>query len=351
MDRKEKAERIMKKGNDVYKLRACVWELTLKCCFSCQYCGSNAGNERKNELSTEECIDIVDQLAGLGCRRVSLIGGEVFMREDWAQIAERLTAHGIRVSIVSNGYLLREQQACILKEIGIESVGISLDGPVRIHGAYRRNGSFESADRAISLLVGKGIPVSVITTLHSENIRHLDELYDFLHDKKIFAWQLQACVPMGKTVKAGINWKFDFNEAIHFVEQHAFGAPFLLGIADNIGYYTESEGYLRGNLSGGAIFSGCRAGLTSVGIDSVGNVRGCEAMQDDCFIEGNLREQRLGDIWNREDAFSYNRKFHTDMLKGNCASCSHGSKCAGGCRAYNYFATGNLYQNIMCAKK
>ena len=69
-----------------YKLRSCVWEITLACCFSCAYCGSKAGRARVGELTTEECMDVADQLAGLGCRRVSLIGGEVFMRPDWHAI-------------------------------------------------------------------------------------------------------------------------------------------------------------------------------------------------------------------------------------------------------------------------
>lgn len=62
-----------------YPLRSCVWEITLACCFSCKYCGSKAGHARNNELSTDECMDIARQLADIGCRRVSLIGGEVFM--------------------------------------------------------------------------------------------------------------------------------------------------------------------------------------------------------------------------------------------------------------------------------
>ena len=50
-----------------------------------------------------------------------------------------------------------------------------------------------------------------------------------------------------------------------------------------------------------------------IGIDSVGNVRGCESMYDDAFIEGNLREKTLKEIWEGPDAFAYNRKFSPDM--------------------------------------
>ena len=63
-----------------FHLRSCVWELTLACCFKCAYCGSGGGTARENELTTEECLDVAGLLASLGCRRVSLIGGEIFLR-------------------------------------------------------------------------------------------------------------------------------------------------------------------------------------------------------------------------------------------------------------------------------
>ena len=89
-----------------FRLRSCVWELTLACCFGCRYCGSAGGRARADELSTAECLDTADQLAELGCRRVSLIGGEVFLRRDWAQIAGRLTGRGAAVAVITNGYLM-----------------------------------------------------------------------------------------------------------------------------------------------------------------------------------------------------------------------------------------------------
>ena len=36
----------MTRAENPYKLRSCVWELTLACCFRCAYCGSNGGKAR-----------------------------------------------------------------------------------------------------------------------------------------------------------------------------------------------------------------------------------------------------------------------------------------------------------------
>lgn len=333
-----------------YALRSCVWEITLACCFSCQYCGSKAGHARKDELNTAECLSVADQLIELGCRRVSLIGGEVFMRRDWPEIVQRLTSHGVKVSIITNGFLFKDELLQRLKAVGIESVAVSLDGTEAVHDRYRQAGSYQRAVAAIKALTEAGIPVSVISTLNRENVETLEALYHQLKKHPLYAWQLQACSPMGNAAVSGIDYAFDPRTVIAFVERHKSDGFFSIGIADNIGYYTEGEGSLRGNPSGRAYFRGCRAGLTSIGIDSVGNVRGCESMYDEAFIEGNLRQRSLRDIWEDPQGFAYNRQFRPELLTGACSVCPYGAYCAAGCRSYNYFVHGNLYESPYCAR-
>lgn len=333
-----------------YQLTRCVWEITLACCFACKYCGSKGGKARENELSTKECLDIADQLADLGCRRVSMIGGEVFMRKDWKQIVSRLTEHNIAVNIITNGYIFSDELIDDIKEVSVESVSVSLDGPEKIHDKYRQEGSYLRAVRAINVLGAAGIPVSVITTLNRENAQILEELLEILVKSPIYAWQLQACSPMGNAANGGIDYAFDVKRVIRFVEENAGEVSFALGVADNIGYFTPSEGSIRGNLRGEAYFKGCLAGICSIGIDSVGNVRGCESMYDEKFNEGNLRKQSLREIWENPDNFSYNRNFSPDLLTGKCSTCEMGKYCAGGCRSYNYFVHGKLYEAPFCAR-
>ncbi len=329
-----------------YVLSQCVWEVTLACPFHCAYCGSGGGEPRPDELNTEECLDVAAQLAEIGCCRVSLIGGEVFLRPDWREIVSALTHRGVRVCIITNGYRMTPGVLRELKLLGIESVAVSIDGPERIHDAFRRPGSFRRAMDAIGALTAAGIPTSVISTLRADNAPLLEELYGALRELPIFAWQLQACSPMGGAARNSVDVRFDVSKVIDFVAAHAPDAPFRVGIADNIGYYSPEEGALRGVK--GYSFDGCSAGLTAVGIDSAGNVRGCESMYDERFIEGNLRQRSLREIWEDPDAFAYNRKFRPELLTGKCASCDYGSVCGGGCRSYNYFAGGTLYENPLC---
>lgn len=333
-----------------YCLNMCVWEITLACSFSCRYCGSSGGRARANELTTKECLHVADELGALGCERVSLIGGEVFMRRDWKEIVARLMENRISVNIITNGFLFAEKILSELKELNIESVSVSIDGPKDIHDRYRQAGSYDRAMDALRRLCEAKIPASVISTLNSENVKRLPELLSVLREYPIYAWQLQACSPMGNAAKMNVPFAFDPCEVILFVEENMNEVPFALGIADNIGYFTPSEGYLRGNRGSYAEFPGCSAGIRVIGIDSVGNVRGCESMYDDCFIEGNLRERSLKDIWEDPEAFAYNRKFRKELLTGKCAECEMGIYCAGGCRSYNYFVHGKLYEAPRCAR-
>ena len=159
-----------------FRLEGCVWELTLACCFGCRYCGSAGGRARADELSTAECMDAAEQLADLGCRRVSLIGGEVFLRRDWAQIAGRLAGLGVRVDVITNGYLMSPEVLEQLKQAGVSSVAVSIDGPEDVHDAGRQAGSFKRAMEAVRALTAARMPVSVISTLRRDCMGRLEEL-------------------------------------------------------------------------------------------------------------------------------------------------------------------------------
>ena len=225
-------------------------------------------------------------------------------------------------------------------------MAVSIDGPEDVHDAGRQAGSFMRAMEAVRALTAAGMPVSVISTLRRDCMGRLEELYRVLEGSGIRAWQLQACSPMGSAAR-GLDWRIDPAEVIAFVMRHRAEAPFMLGAADNVGYFTDEELRLRG--ADGACFQGCRAGISAIGIDSAGNVRGCESLYDERFNEGNLRQRRLRDIWEDPGAFAYNRQFRREMLTGSCARCRMGPWCAGGCRSYNYFVHGKLYESPACA--
>lgn len=83
-----------------------VWEITLACNQKCQHCGSRAGKARSDELSTAECLSVVEQLAEMGTREITLIGGEAYLRKDWLEIVRAIRSHGIYCAIQTGGWNL-----------------------------------------------------------------------------------------------------------------------------------------------------------------------------------------------------------------------------------------------------
>ncbi|HRI66555.1 MAG TPA: radical SAM protein, partial [Polyangium sp.] len=96
-----------------------VWELTLRCDHACHHCGSRAARARPDELSTQEALDVVAQLASMGASEVTLIGGEAYLREDWDTIARAIVDHGMRCTMTTGGRGMTPERARRAKTAGI----------------------------------------------------------------------------------------------------------------------------------------------------------------------------------------------------------------------------------------
>ena len=90
-----------------------VWEITLACDLKCHHCGSRAGKRRPDELTTEECLDLVRQLARMGTREVTLIGGEAYLRRDWLDIIREIRGQGMDCTMQSGGLNLTGGPSCL----------------------------------------------------------------------------------------------------------------------------------------------------------------------------------------------------------------------------------------------
>ncbi len=105
-----------------------AWETTAACNLKCSYCRASAtALPSPDELSTDEALDFIDQLAQ---QRPMLIlsGGEPLLRPDIFLLARHAVSRGLRVSLASNGTLISPQIADEIAASGISRVSISLDG-------------------------------------------------------------------------------------------------------------------------------------------------------------------------------------------------------------------------------
>lgn len=321
--------------------RSCVWELTLACNMRCQHCGSIAGERRADELTRDELLDVADQLADLGCRRVTLSGGEPTMNPAWHEVGRRLTDRHVKANIISNGWSWSERHARQALDAGLVSAAFSLDGFQEEHDRLRGlPGSYERVLKAIEACVAAGLPVAVNTTINRLNQGLLPRMRELLLERGVFAWQLQFGTPAGnmahhrELVVPGADYLTLIPLIAELCRENT--PKFFIVPSDDIGYYGQPEQDLRGGDASLPFWLGCRAGCQVIGIESNGNVKGCLSLPSSMhgesrFLEGNLRRERLAAIWHRADAFSYNRQFREDDLVGFCRVCRFRDVCRGGC--------------------
>lgn len=335
-----------------YQLTAAVWELTMMCNMRCQHCGSSCDYAMEDELNTQEALMLCDDLKELGLKYLTLSGGELTTRKDWPLIAKRCTANGIVTSIITNGWNMNEEMLASAKEAGIDTIAISIDGCKETHDRIRRSGSYERNMKNFQLIVNYNIIPAAITTVQKQNIDELEELYQNLKRAGVQTWQIQIALPMG-------NFKEHMEEClepkdVQTIIDFAYSKineDMTIDLADCIGYYTKKDIALKKKRFGeNTLWTGCSAGKYSIGILNNGNIVGCTSIRSSDFVEGNIRERKLSDIWNDDKSFAWNRNFTRENLLGNCRECCYGEYCLGGCSNLRYCMYGDLNtDNKYCA--
>ena len=306
-----------------YIPKHCVWETTLRCNLKCLHCGSKAGNCRGQELTHEEAMILINDLAELGCQRIILGGGEPFLREDLFDLIWHIKSMGMRPSLITNGLLLPKKIEQI-RQVPLYSIGISLDGLRATHNYLRQNKkSFDSVLKSVLLLNQQNmfLDIYVITQVNRFNINELEQMHEMLLPLDLDGWQLQITNDMGRaeSLKDFMLSRKQLFKLVDFIVSHKNG-PLKIYPGDDIGYYC------RGQFK----FQGCQGGIQVIGIEANGNVKPCLSMQkDDRFVGGNIRQKSLKEIWHDPNFAAINRKEH--QLAGKCASCAHAHQCRGGC--------------------
>ncbi|QLE42548.1 nif11-class peptide radical SAM maturase 3 [Nostoc sp. C052] len=317
-----------------------VWEITLKCNLACQHCGSRAGHTRTNELSTAEALDLVKQMAEVGITEVTIIGGEAFLRPDWLEIAQAITKAGMLCGMTTGGYGITLDTARRMKEAGIGVVSVSVDGLEATHDRLRgKQGSWQWAFKTMSHLKEAGIPFGCNTQINRLSAPEFPQIYGHLRDAGVFAWQIQLTVPMGNAAdNTDILLQpyelLDLYPMIARVAERAKREGVQVQPGNNIGYYGPYERLLRGG-DAWSFWQGCSAGLSALGIEADGAIKGCPSLPTTAYTGGNIRDYSLRTIIEETEELRFNLGADTPKgtshLWGFCKTCEFAELCRGGC--------------------
>jgi len=332
-----------------------VWELTLRCDQPCGHCGSRAGKARPEELTVDEALRVVEQMADMGAREVVLIGGEAYLHEGFLDIARALVARGVRVTMTTGGRGITRELARDMKAAGMHTVSVSVDGLEGEHDAIRMaKGSFQGAMDALTHLKEAGLHIAANTNVNRVNLPVLEELFALLLQKGIESWQVQITVPLGRAADRPQMllqpWDLlDLVPRVAAIKTKAFEQGVVVMPGNNLGYMAREESLLRSiKKGGGDHWQGCQAGKLVMGIESNGGVKGCPSLQSS-YVGGNLREHDLQHIWDTTEPLSVLKDRTVDDLWGFCRTCPFAETCMGGCSFTAHALFGRPGNNPFCA--
>ena len=330
-----------------------VWEVTLQCDLACRHCGSRAGRERPGELNTAEALDLVHQVAELGVREVTLIGGEAYLRDDWLELVAAIRAAGMDCTMTTGGRGMTRERASAAAAAGIRSVSVSVDGLEAAHDRLRGvTGSYRSALAALDNLREAGVLIAANTQINRLSLPDLPALQETLIAAGIRGWQVMLTVAMGRAA----DWPelllqpyelLELFPVLARMKHRALEAGTPLWPGNNIGYFGPHESLLRAEFPAGHM-NACGAGCSTLGIEADGAIKGCPSLETDPWTGGNIRDAPLRTIWERSSALRSRRDWTHDELWGFCRGCYYADTCRAGCTWTAFSLFGRPGNNPLC---
>ncbi len=164
-----------------------VWNMTQRCNLKCVHCYAKSEDiSYDNELDHEQSLSMIDDLADFGVPVLLFSGGEPLVHPGLVEYAKYAINKGMRAVISTNGTLISEKKAKLLKDVGLSYVGISLDGLEQTHDKFRGvKESFKKAMTGIENCKKAGIKVGLRFTINKRNLNDIPGIFDLLEEKNI----------------------------------------------------------------------------------------------------------------------------------------------------------------------
>ena len=164
-----------------------AWNYTRSCNLKCMHCYSKSEQKQyENELSTEEALRLIEDLAEFHVPVILFSGGEPLMRKDFFTLAQYAKKLGIRPTLSTNGTLITPEIAQKIKETGVGYVGISLDGLQATNDHFRGvPGAFDRAMAGVRNCRAVNQRVGFRFTINRHNYQEIDAILDLLEQEDV----------------------------------------------------------------------------------------------------------------------------------------------------------------------
>mgnify|MGYP000507138596 CR=1 FL=1 len=335
-----------------------VWNLTRTCNLKCIHCYTDSEAVKyPDELSTDQCKAVLDDLADFGVPAVLFSGGEPLVRPDLFELAEYARGRNLHVVLSTNGTLIDRATAERFAQLKFAYIGISLDSASpEVHDEFRgAKGAFDRTMRGFRHCVEVGQKVGLRLTLTRHTAQDLGRIFDFIEKEGIDRACFYHLCPAGRgksllaltpaESRKAIDTIFDRSRSlvergkrieILTVDNHCDGVYlYLRMLRENHPRAEQVRQMLLFN--GGGRYS---SGVGIANIDFYGHVHADQFSMYRSF--GNVKQRKFSEIWQDvSNPIMAGLKDRLGLLKGRCGACRFKEICGGGLRARAEISTGD----------
>jgi radical SAM protein with 4Fe4S-binding SPASM domain len=311
---------------------------TLACNLRCEHCLVSAGKGLRNELTTEEFKNLVDEAIKLGVKRFYITGGEPFIKEGIFDLIKYITKTRKRELIVlTNATLFDDRRIAELKKVmGPKLImQVSLEGPhAAVHDKLRGKGSFDKAVEGIKKLINIGITPIVSTAISKYNEKDIVKTSRYLRKLGIKEHNVLWMHAKGRGVN-NLNKLHvasdDIAKTMKKLKKEYREQEVIFDNVESLKVRVRTKRGRKNDL--------CNNCYEKICVNADGNVYPCASLNGDKnFNAGSIRKKSLKDIWLDSKVMTRGRA-NSVKDKSDCNSCYLEYFCGGGCTSHSYYAS------------
>jgi Fe-coproporphyrin III synthase len=334
-----------------------IWNLTRRCNLRCRHCYTTSADVPfPGELTHDQAMSVLDDLAGFGIPALILSGGEPLSRFDFFPLAERARELGFRhLSLSTNGTRVAEHIDRIA-DLTFEYVGISLDGIGAMNDWFRGvDGAFDAALAGVRACKARGVKVGLRFTITEDNAEMLPAMLDLCDSEGVDKFYLSHLVYAGRgdknrgedTAHARTRRAMDLlidrawaavtaGQPLEVVtgNNDADAVWFLAWVERN--FPAEKTAHVAQHLTA---WGGNSSGLGVANIDPQGKVHADTYWSD--YTVGSVKDTPFSTLWTGEDPMLATLRQRPRPLKGRCGACAFKHICGGNTRIRALQVTGD----------